>query len=180
MRCAGYLVAALLGAAGPVAAQGADTGDASVTWVNCKDGTSAQSGRGACAQHGGLGKIEGVPITKVTPASIDTDENAKIAPTTAPVGAPAMVHCKDGMSMQLQPGACSRHGGTDKATTEAPLAVPGAAPSPRATLEAKAPNSKAELSDDGTNASANTVRCKDGTMVQAKHDSPTCAGHGGQ
>jgi hypothetical protein len=181
MRCAGYLVAAMLmGAAGPAAAQGADTGDASATRVNCKDGTSAQAGRGACAGHGGLGKIEGVPVTKVTPASIDTDENAKIAPATAPVASPAMVRCKDGMSMQLEPGACSRHGGIDKATSEAPRAIPGAAPSPRATFDGKAPNPKAELTDDGTNANTNTtIRCADGQMVQAKRYSETCAGHGG-
>jgi hypothetical protein len=184
MRCAVYLCAAVLfGSVGVASAQGVDTGDASTVQVRCKDGTVGTAGRGACSHHGGVAKNEGAPApTKTTPASVAGDEEKKVAPATPATGSPAMVKCKDGTTANQGRGACSRHGGVDKGSGAAPMAVPGAAPAQHAEKGSKAVNPKSELTTEppaGTPDGAATARCKDGTMSHSKHHTGTCSGHGG-
>jgi hypothetical protein len=179
MRCAGYLVTAVLLASGGVA--WADGEDA--VQVMCKDGTMSTAGRGACEGRGGVAEDQGTAEpTKTTPASIESGATEKVPPKSNPVAQPAQVRCKDGVWVTVATGACSDRGGEDR-TSLAPQAIPGAAPAPPARRESMAPNPKSTLTanpplsdPDSARASA---RCKDGSFAQATHHSATCSGHGG-
>jgi hypothetical protein len=182
MRLIRYLAAAVLfGTLGIAEAQAADTG----THVRCKDGTMSPAGRGACSHHGGMVRNEGAPApTKTTPASVDADENKKVAPRTSTTAAPTMVRCKDGTTSEQGRGACSHHGGVETRST--PTAVPGTgtstAPAPATEKETRAHNPKSELGADPPATRTEglpTARCKDGTLSHSKHHSGTCSGHGG-
>jgi hypothetical protein len=178
MRCVRYLVAALF-----LASAGAAQADQDTSLVWCKDGSKATAGPGACEYNGGMAKEEGAPVpTKVTPASLDSDEAERVAPTTVVTPSPAEVRCKDGTLALVEPGACSRNGGISKGSSYAPMAAPGAIPSPPAEKESQVHNPKAELTTNPPTTREDdrpTARCKDGTYAVVTHHSATCAGHGG-
>jgi Protein of unknown function (DUF3761) len=98
--------------------------------------------------------------------------------------------CKDGTtSTATGRGACSGHGGVQKAAASTPAAAPAPAPAaapaapaaapaaqPKsATASKSAPTAKAG-STDPTGA---TAKCKDGTYSKSQHHSGTCSSHGG-
>ena len=77
-------------------------------------------------------------------------------------GAPTTVICKDGSTSKGGSGACSGHGGVDKAATQASTKSSGST----AASPAPAPSGAEE-----------TVTCKDGTTSKAGKGA--CSGHGG-
>jgi len=100
--------------------------------------------------------------------------------------------CKDGTtSTATGRGACSGHGGVQKAASTpaaasapapaaapaAPAAAPAAAAAqPKSSTAAKsAPTAKA----GNTDPTGATAKCKDGTYSNSKHHSGTCSRHGG-
>jgi hypothetical protein len=96
-------------------------------------------------------------------------------PAAAADGSAATKTCKDGTaSTATGKGACSGHGGVQKAakTTAAP-APAAATPAPAA---AAAPAKTATGSADATGA---TAKCKDGSYSHAKSHSGACSKHGG-
>src|ERR1700676_4048783 len=104
--------------------------------------------------------------------------------------------CKDGTtSAATGRGACSGHGGVQKAgksaTAAAPAstesASPAAAPaSPAAAPKAApaaapkaAPAAKATATTGNTDPTGATAKCKDGTYSKSKHHTGSCSHHGG-
>jgi hypothetical protein len=100
--------------------------------------------------------------------------------------------CKDGTtSTATGRGACSGHGGVQKAASTpaaAPAPAPAAAPAapaaapaaaaaqPKSSTAAKsAPTAKA----GNTDPTGATAKCKDGTYSKSQHHSGTCSSHGG-
>ena len=100
--------------------------------------------------------------------------------------------CKDGTtSTATGRGACSGHGGVQKAASTpaaasapapaaapaAPAAAPAAAAAqPKSSTAAKsAPTAKA----GNTDPTGATAKCKDGTYSKSQHHSGTCSSHGG-
>jgi hypothetical protein len=82
-----------------------------------------------------------------------------LAPSAARADTTAPTTCKDGTTSQATgKGACSGHGGVQKAAKTAPAAAAPAAPA--------------------TPAAASTVTCKDGT-TSTSSGKGTCSGHGG-
>jgi Protein of unknown function (DUF3761) len=77
--------------------------------------------------------------------------------------------CADGTtSTATGKGACSSHGGVQKAPKTA--AAPAAAPAAAAASKSTAGNT------DPTGA---TAKCKDGTYSKSQHRAGTCSSHGG-
>jgi hypothetical protein len=108
---------------------------------------------------------------------------ASTAPTT----------CKDGTtSTATGKGACSGHGGVQKAsktkaaTTSASPAAPTAAataavpakPSAAAKTSTAAKSAPAATAGN-TDPTGATAKCKDGTYSKSQHHSGTCSSHGG-
>jgi hypothetical protein len=107
----------------------------------------------------------------------------------------AATTCKDGTtSTATGRGACSGHGGVQKASTStapATAAAPAAAAkpaAPAATPAAAAPaESKASTASKSaptatagnTDPTGATAKCKDGTYSKSQHRSGTCSSHGG-
>src|SRR6202011_2756410 len=101
-------------------------------------------------------------------------------------GAPST--CKDGTtSMATGRGACSGHGGVQKASKSTPAPEPAAA-APAATAPttgtpgaAKSSASKSAPTATATNTDPTgaTAKCKDGTYSKSRHRSGTCSSHGG-
>jgi hypothetical protein len=120
---------------------------AKATTVTCADGTTGTAGRGACSHHGGVkgsatananAAANAAANTSVTPAApvtipprtTATNTSSAPKPRTAqkvgsgggednnPVG--SIAQCKDGMYSHAQhrQGACSRHGGVSKWSTQ--------------------------------------------------------------
>jgi Protein of unknown function (DUF3761) len=98
-------------------------------------------------------------------------------------GAPTT--CKDGTtSTATGRGACSGHGGVQKASKSKPAAdaapataaPPAAAASTSAGTASKSAPTAAAGNTDPTGA---TAKCKDGTYSKSKHHSGTCSSHGG-
>ena len=100
--------------------------------------------------------------------------------------------CKDGTtSTATGRGACSGHGGVQKAASTpaaAPAPAPAAAPAapaaapaaaaaqPKSSTAAKsAPTAKA----GNTDPTGATAKCKDGTYSKSQHRAGTCSSHGG-
>ncbi len=122
--------------------------DASSTPVTCKDGTtSPHGGRGACSGHGGIDKT-------ATAAAAGSSSSGSAAPAAAPAApaapaassAGAATVCNDGTtSAKSGRGACSGHGGVNKAASAAPAAAatpaaaPAAAPAPAPAAKAATP-----------------------------------------
>lgn len=88
--------------------------------------------------------------------------------------------CKDGTtSTSTGRGACSGHGGVQKASKSkaAAAAAPAAtAPAAKSSTAAKSAPTAAAGNTDPTGA---TAKCKDGTYSKSKHHSGTCSSHGG-
>ena len=123
-------------------------------------------------------------------------------PASAADDAAAASICKDGTtSATTGRGACSGHGGVQKApkaaaaaaAPAAPAAAPAAAHAPAAAaMSAAAPAAapaaakSAVVSKSAPTATASntdptgaTAKCKDGTYSKSKHHSGTCSSHGG-
>jgi hypothetical protein len=101
--------------------------------------------------------------------------------------------CKDGTtSTATGRGACSGHGGVQKAGKSAAAAAPAstesaspaAAPAPSAASKAPAaskaaPAAKAAATAGNTDPTGATAKCKDGTYSKSKHHKGSCSHHGG-
>ncbi|HWJ37004.1 MAG TPA: DUF3761 domain-containing protein [Steroidobacteraceae bacterium] len=111
--------------------------------------------------------------------------------------------CKDGTtSAATGRGACSGHGGVQKAAkstaaattgnaTAATAAAPAATPTPSGAASPSAPAATAAKSTasvsksvpsapaGNTDPTGATAKCKDGTYSKSKHHSGTCSHHGG-
>jgi len=101
--------------------------------------------------------------------------------------------CKDGTtSTATGRGACSGHGGVQKAaksgaaaaTASTESASPAAAPAPAAAAAPKAAPApaaapKAAASVGNTDPTGATAKCKDGTYSKSKHHAGSCSHHGG-
>ena len=158
------------------------------TTVTCKDGTTAQGGRGACRGHGGVDK------TKTAGG-----ESGAAAAAAEPAASATTVTCKDGTTSHGGRGACRGHGGVEKAGAagaSAPAAPPAAAaktapppaapaPAPHAAAQAPAASSSQTAkatgggkaaTDDPTGAIA---KCHDGMYWHGKSHSGSCSHHGG-
>ena len=96
--------------------------------------------------------------------------------------------CKDGTtSAATGRGACSGHGGVQKAAksaaADAPAstetASPAAAPVPPAAASKAAPAAKSTATAGNTDPTGATAKCKDGTYSKSKHHEGSCSHHGG-
>jgi hypothetical protein len=105
--------------------------------------------------------------------------------------------CKDGTtSTATGRGACSGHGGVQKAAAAAPAstaaqastaasastesASPAAVPAPdKAAASKAAPAGKAAATTGNTDPTGATAKCKDGTYSKSKHHKGSCSHHGG-
>ena len=99
--------------------------------------------------------------------------------------------CKDGTtSTATGRGACSGHGGVQKAASTpaaAPAPAPAAAPAAAAAAPAAAAQPKASTASKSaptakagnTDPTGATAKCKDGTYSKSQHHSGTCSSHGG-
>jgi hypothetical protein len=96
--------------------------------------------------------------------------------TAGAQAAAAPTTCKDGTtSSATGRGACSGHGGVQKATSSGSAASSAPAPSTTASKSAAA-TPKSTGNTDPTGA---TSKCKDGTYSKSTHHSGTCSKHGG-
>jgi hypothetical protein len=104
--------------------------------------------------------------------------------------------CKDGTtSTATGRGACSGHGGVQKAGKSAAAAAPAAtestspaaAPAPDSAAAPKAapaasksaPAAKSAATAGNTDPTGATAKCKDGTYSKSKHHKGSCSHHGG-
>ncbi len=101
--------------------------------------------------------------------------------------------CMDGTtSAATGKGACSGHGGVQKAASAKPAAAAStaaapaaAAPAPAAAPAAAAKSTPVATKQAPSAAAANTdptgatAKCKDGTYSKSQHHSGTCSSHGG-
>jgi Protein of unknown function (DUF3761) len=96
--------------------------------------------------------------------------------------------CKDGTtSTATGRGACSGHGGVQKAGKSAAAAAPAAAesaspaaaPAPSAAASKAAPAAKSAATTGNTDPTGATAKCKDGTYSKSKHHKGSCSHHGG-
>ena len=139
-----------LSAASPASAQKARV---------CKDGTtSAATGRGACAGHGG---VDG----KATKA----------------LSAPAKVTCTDGSLSKPGRGACSRHGGVKGSATAVVTPVPAPEPTPARAAVAKtaAVAKMSSKGGDNNDPIGAIAQCKDGMYSHAANHRGACSRHKG-
>jgi Protein of unknown function (DUF3761). len=141
----------------------------------CKDGTtSTTTGRGACSGHGGVDKAATKATKTATRAAkkaakTATAAAAPAAPAAAPA-APAKVAvaltCVDGTRSPGGRGACSGHGGVNKAASKANAT----------TVRTEVKASKAAAN---TTAGAEvTLTCTDGSISHTTGRG-ACSGHGG-
>src|SRR6202045_4501972 len=108
----------------------------------------------------------------------------------------AATNCKDGTtSTATGRGACSGHGGVQKAsksTTAAPAtaaapaaaaappaAAPPAAAAPKESKPSTHSKSAPTAAAGNTDPTGATAKCKDGTYSKSQHRSGTCSSHGG-
>jgi len=102
----------------------------------------------------------------------------------------ATTTCKDGTtSTATGRGACSGHGGVQKASkskpaSDATAASPAASAATSTAAPAQAKSSTASKSAPTTTAgntdpTGATAKCKDGTYSKSQHHSGTCSSHGG-
>jgi hypothetical protein len=128
----------------------------------CKDGSSsAATGRGACAKHGG----------------VDAAATAK-AHSGRVVG--SIVSCKDGSTSPEGRGACSHHGGVLAST--ATVAHTPTAPAPRpTTVSTEKPTvpSAPRVTTSRAAPTGASAQCTDGTYSMSAHRRGACSHHGG-
>ena len=146
----GWLFAVILAAVGFAGTSSfGKSAKADAEQVECKDGTMAKKGRGACSRHGGMA------------ANVNT---AGPEPTFQLES--ATVLCKDGTSAKKVSGACSDHGGVARAMT----------PSGSSSASQKGTGGS---SDVGSKSGKATARCKDGTLSYSARREGACSDHGG-
>ena len=97
--------------------------------------------------------------------------------------------CKDGTtSTATGRGACSGHGGVQKAAKPAAAtatpastesASPAATPAPSAAASKATPAGKAAATAGNSDPTGATAKCKDGTYSKSKHHKGSCSHHGG-
>jgi hypothetical protein len=113
---------------------------------------------------------------------------AGFAAQTADAQAAAPTTCKDGTtSSATGRGACSSHGGVQKAASPGSTAsAPAATPAPSAMSKPAAPATTAAKSAASTKSAGGntdptgaTAKCKDGTYSKSKSHSGACSKHGG-
>ncbi len=96
-------------------------------------------------------------------------------PAWAADGSSAATTCKDGTtSTTTGRGACSGHGGVQKASKSKPAAAAAEAPAAGTAMKAEAPAAAGNASPTGA-----TAKCKDGTYSKSKHHTGACSKHGG-
>lgn len=157
--------------------------------TTCKDGsTSAATGRGACASHGGVDTKATKQMKKAEKAQ--AKEVVKAAKATG-----AMVACTDGTESKPGRGACSRHGGI-KLAGAAPAVTPrtrtpSPSPTPTRPRPTPPPSSPAASSSSASAATGSSgkgedrnptgavAQCKDGLYSHAANRRGACARHGG-
>ena len=100
-------------------------------------------------------------------------------------------NCKDGTTSTASgKGACSGHGGVQKASKTKPAADTAAAtmpPAPAAAAAAPAAAAKTSTATksvpsataSNTDPTGATAKCKDGTYSKSQHHAGTCSSHGG-
>jgi hypothetical protein len=94
--------------------------------------------------------------------------------------AAAATTCKDGTtSTATGRGACSGHGGVQKAVAASSAATAAPAPQPAAATPAPAAAAATHAPTAGAAPAGATAKCKDGTYSMAKHHQGACSKHGG-
>ncbi len=189
--------------------------DAAKISVICKDGTADEGGRGACSGHGGIDKAATAKAETKRAAEekaakakakkemeearakekiekVKGQAEAKGAKAKAKLEKEAEggeVTCKDGTTAKAGRGACSGHGGVDRAGTV--KAGAGAATTAvekraehegtRATRAAEGPAAAARGALEKADPAKGppTARCKDGTLSYSEHHTGACSRHGG-
>src|SRR5262245_39548641 len=136
------------------------------TTVTCKDGTTANAGRGACHGHGGVAK-----------------DKTGAGEATSSGGSAATVTCKDGTTATAGRGACHGHGGVAKSAAEAPAAASAPAPAPAPVAAASKAGLPADTKRTGkaatTDPTGALAKCRDGMYWHGTRHSGTCSHHGG-
>jgi Protein of unknown function (DUF3761) len=132
----------LLVPAAPLSAQTAAT-------VTCKDGTTANAGKGACSHHGGVNHSASQPGSTAAPGA-----SRSTTPAPDKSQAPSATQSSEVPAQSAAPPAKS---------TRAPVSAP-------TTGSSKAGNT------DPTGAIA---QCKDGTYSHSKQHTGACSHHGG-
>jgi hypothetical protein len=181
MNLVGLIAAPLMVFALTLPAWAAD----STASTTCKDGTtSTASGRGACSGHGGVQK-GAKATTPAAPAAPAAAPAASPAATAAPATPGTSTTCKDGTTSTASGrGACSGHGGVQKASMSKPEAAatgpaPAAASPAAAAKTSTASKSAPTATASNTDPTGATAKCKDGTYSKSQHHSGTCSSHGG-
>jgi hypothetical protein len=138
----------------------AATASGQVATTVCKDGSpSAATGRGACADHGGVDKA----ATKQAKKAVKAEQKAQVSSAKA-AGTP--VTCGDGSTSNPGRGACSHHGGVRVAA-----AAPAASP-------ARAPAAASHRGEDNDPVGA-IAQCNDGMYSHAANRRGACSRHKG-
>jgi hypothetical protein len=169
----------------------------------CKDGTSsAATGRGACAQHGGVDAA----ATKSAKAAARTARRSEKAAarnagssspsTRASARAAATVNCTDGTTGQAGRGACSHHGGVAGASANNSVnqsgnddSQNGAAARARASRAQSGSVARSSAGASRANAASGgredndpagaLAQCNDGLYSHASSRRGACSRHGG-
>jgi hypothetical protein len=175
----------------------AATASGQVATTVCKDGSpSAATGRGACADHGGVDKA----ATKQAKKAVKAERKAEVSSAKA-AGTP--VTCGDGSTSNPGRGACSHHGGVrvaaaanaplpapmpSRATTTAATPAPRSAPAARsnpasmaaapAASPARAPAAASHRGEDNDPVGA-IAQCNDGMYSHAANRRGACSRHKG-
>jgi Protein of unknown function (DUF3761) len=186
----GFVAAPFLVFALSLPAWAADSTDAAPT--TCKDGTtSTATGKGACSGHGGVQKAAKTTAAATTPAPAAA---APAAPAAPAASGTTPKTCTDGTtSTATGKGACSGHGGVQKASKTKPAtttpaapaaaapaaAAPAASAAPAAAKTSTATKSAPTATASNTDPTGATAKCKDGTYSKSQHHSGTCSSHGG-
>jgi hypothetical protein len=146
--------------------------------VTCADGTTSESGRGACSHHGGIAKTR---ASREQP----TEKRTRTTTTRTKRG----VRCSDGtMSKTTGRGACSHHGGI---ADDGPIKVdrrdpfePAERQSRTQRQDTRTPKRETRTDrpwwgSDEPQPGEPLARCMDGTLSYSKHHRGTCSQHGG-
>ncbi len=172
----GILAAPLMAFAMSLPAWAADGSSAATT---CKDGTtSATTGRGACSGHGGVQKAS--KHKAAADAAAEPAAPAAAPAAAAPAAGGSPLTCKDGTaSTAMGRGACSGHGGVQKASKHKAATDAAAEPASAAAPAAGTAMTAAAPATGNTNPAGATAKCKDGTYSKSQHRGGTCSKHGG-
>lgn len=164
--------------------------------VTCVDGTTSESGRGACSHHGGVAKTrakKSAPRKTETTHRETTQTRREKTTQREPAPVPSIiVRCADGStSWAIGRGACSHHGGVADArqrdTRTQPREPRTQAREPR-TQERESRTQRSETRKDDTpwwkprdehEPGKPMARCRDGSISYSTHHQGTCGHHGG-